>query len=58
MSDEIKKINDEIKNIENTQEGAISDDAAEAVAGGRELPNLPDDQRRIDIVKTASTKNR
>ena len=35
MSDEIKKTNEEIKeNTENTQEGVISDDAAEAADGG------------------------
>ena len=35
MADEIKKTNDEVKeNIENTKEGAMPDDAAEAVAGG------------------------
>ena len=39
MADDIKKTNDEVKenttNTTDTQEGAISDDAAEAVAGGR-----------------------
>ena len=41
MANEIRKVSDEIdKSIEDPQEGAISDDAAEAVAGGE--PKGPD----------------
>ena len=46
MADEIKKTTDEVKeNIENTQEGAISDDAAEDVVGGIRYPTLTDTER-------------
>ena len=56
MADEIKKTTDEVKeNTANTPEGAIPDDAAEAVAGGfiKEFY-----MNKIDVVKTADEKKR
>ena len=57
MADKIKKTTDEVKeNTANTPEGAISDDAAEAVAGGFTIKEYY--MRKIDVVKTADEKNR
>lgn len=65
MADEIKKVPEEVReNIENAQEGAISDDAAEAVAGGG--PKGPDytstvsdpDKPRTGVVPGNTNRNR
>ena len=51
MADKIKKIPDEIEeNIENTQEGAVTDEEVEAVAGGE--PQWP----KLTVITTNNTQ--
>ena len=50
MADEIKKITDEVKeNIENTQEGVMPDDTAEAVAGGFQSERLKPEFLKVKV---------
>lgn len=50
MADEIKKTTDEVKeNIENTKEGAIPDDAVEAVAGGFQSERLKPEFLKVKV---------
>ena len=65
MADEIKKVTDEVKEeVKNAQEGAISDDEVEAVAGGG--PKGPDytstvsdpDKPRTGVVPGNKNRNR
>ncbi|MBQ9384731.1 MAG: hypothetical protein IJT87_10900 [Ruminiclostridium sp.] len=61
MADENKKITDEVKeNIENTQEGAVTDEEAENVAGGLRIPSAIVDHSAmtIDPIKTGNDNNR
>lgn len=52
MADEIRKVPDEVKeDIENAQEGAVTDEDVEAVAGGE-----PPWSRRLPIIKTADDR--
>ena len=54
--DQVELKNEVKENTANTPEGAIPDDAAEAVAGGFTIKEYY--MRKIDVVKTADEKKR